>query len=54
VQAEQPERYRQVRPLPRAGRQDGEAWKGAIGLILKIFVANLKKWCKRLGVRMVI
>jgi hypothetical protein len=39
VQAEQPERYRQVRPLPRAGNQDGEAWKGAIGLIFKIFVA---------------
>jgi hypothetical protein len=41
VQAEQPERYRQVLPLPRAGRQDGEAWKGAIGLILKNFLAIL-------------
>ena len=54
VQAKQPERYRQVRPLPRAGNQDGEAWKGAIRLILKIFVVNLKKWFKRLGVKTVI
>jgi len=43
VQAEQHEHNWTVRPLPRPGRQGREAWSGTIGLILKIFLANLKK-----------